>query len=944
MAKFGLRQPVLWKASNEELRGRQCPTHAPKLLVHTIFVKLRNPTPCETKDPYPCETKDPYPCETKDPYPCEAKDPYPCEAKDPYPCEAKDPYPCEAKDPYPCEAKDPYPCEAKDPYPCEAKDPYPCEAKDPYPCEAKDSYPCEAKDPYPCEAKDPYPCEAKDPYPCEAKMAFEPRPCEAKVAFEPRPCEGKCECGHHLCDVGERGVGAGDVGESGVGAGDVGESGVGAGDSSRYLDFNVISFSDRSKKAERRPRGEGEGREPPGTSRHTAGASDASRVRPLLHQSPSEGTYTANTTGDRPPESPAAGKRWCHEAHSRRSFRLPGHAPDLDSDRNMLPFVLVGSNAMFTHCSHDCITRKENPTPDNNPTFETRWDSLRGQNKGRSLNQLKKIPPGWEDVMHDGDIKHTDRDAFCPAFVIKESTKVMNSHTPVIIDSPISDRPRWPNRRIIHQPEAANAFDFTELNEKVENITPESYIRKLSLTTSDVAPVSSSSSPSMTPPATSSCNFSSNTFSVCDRNMKDAANSDMQETPGPCLEAHLCETLQDTSHVYFHSENPTENRNIQLCNNFVYRGSHSEVNPGASIIIKDPLSSRQYSEASDDGEDNKNTTEDTFHASPYSSTSVPGTTTDGGTQPPADLLVNDSTRREHWITFDGSMENLDLNSDETFDIISAGTHDVYEANQSNCQTPETPPVSAPPSEDHEKSILDVEQRREVYTTGNYKAMLVRTYSQRGRRASKRVISSVSRRISTVDYGKLVDPVSPIYSKAVLTMQSGPGLFEKVKANDDTDTIKSERLQQSLQGGKEQTKAVELPLKNTTISSDEVASTSFVEPAGKESMCIPRLRSALVRRSVSLNISRVEQEVPFQRLPDRRPGSFRKAISGLGTLARSFTRKSDSGPTGTSETRLAAQDPGLCRSSNFATSSRQTPKAPRLPRRATSHKHDTSTDI
>ncbi|KAK3887841.1 hypothetical protein Pcinc_008067 [Petrolisthes cinctipes] len=315
------------------------------------------------------------------------------------------------------------------------------------------------------------------------------------------------------------------------------------------------------------------------------------------------------------------------------------------------------------------------------------------------------------------------------------------------------------------------------------------------------------------------------------------------------------------------------------------------------------------------------------------------------------------TGREHWIQFDGGSQdqlNLDI-------LVAQGTFtpsplslnlqsempDSQASDDSAAVTPSSP-------SDNCKTILSTIESGMVHSSGSYRGRLIRTYSQRGRRASKRVMNSVSRRMgqTTQEYGKVPEPKPPMYSKAAMTMQIGPGLFEQPtftcdRSEDEAGSARSvEETKVSDEG------------KSSSLS-DTMATTSFLETARAErvgSLRMPRLSTALVRRSLSLNTPRVEQgEVPFQRLSEHQPGSFRKAISGLGALARSFRRKSNSGPkvgspdgskknnpvqaSKTSNEIPSRETPkNVRRTESFKGGrGRQTPQAPRLPRRNITHK-------
>lgn len=315
--------------------------------------------------------------------------------------------------------------------------------------------------------------------------------------------------------------------------------------------------------------------------------------------------------------------------------------------------------------------------------------------------------------------------------------------------------------------------------------------------------------------------------------------------------------------------------------------------------------------------------------------------------------------REHWIQFDGGSQdqlNLDMLVARgafippplSLNLQSVTPADSHTSDESATVTPSSPG-------DNCKSILSMKESGVVHSSGSYRGRLIRTCSQRGRRASKRVMSSVSRRMgqTTQDYGKVPEPIPPMYSKAAMTMQTGPGLFEQ-----PTITCDKNEGEDGYVGAGEETKASDAG--KISSPANTTASRSFLETAKAErvgSLRMPRLPTALVRRSLSLNTPRVERgEVPFQRLSENRPGSFRKAISGLGALARSFRRKSNAGPKvgnpdGGKKTNSVQNEPtssetqkSVHRAGSFRGGrGRQTPQAPRLPRRTITPKSVESDD-
>ena len=263
----------------------------------------------------------------------------------------------------------------------------------------------------------------------------------------------------------------------------------------------------------------------------------------------------------------------------------------------------------------------------------------------------------------------------------------------------------------------------------------------------------------------------------------------------------------------------------------------------------------------------------------------------------ATLRVADAPRRQHWVQFDSVP--VERWTPITPPLVIAPSAPPAEADFSHVEAPLQP---SPPPRVPSLAIREGSRPSPTHA-GNYSGRLIRTYSQRGCRASKRVINSVSRRMSVTEYGRLTEPQAPMYSRAAMTMQTGPGLFE--------DTTSPAELEHP--GEEEKRVQPEEPKIKSMSSLKEPAA-----PRRVGSMRAPRMSGALLRRSLSLNSPRKEStEVPFQKLTEQRPGSFRRA---LGALARSFRRKSNKPDTATNE-------------NGSTTHGKQMPQAPRLPRRA-----------
>ncbi|XP_050691092.1 uncharacterized protein LOC126982864 [Eriocheir sinensis] len=287
-------------------------------------------------------------------------------------------------------------------------------------------------------------------------------------------------------------------------------------------------------------------------------------------------------------------------------------------------------------------------------------------------------------------------------------------------------------------------------------------------------------------------------------------------------------------------------------------------------------------------------------------TTTPYASSDTGTCREASTIrIADLPQRKHWVEFEN-----DPTKRGTPIVVAprkiASSSLIKDDTSSSGEIPlqRTPPNSPP------YMITPVHQRSSSIKAGSYSGRLIRTYSQRGCRTSKRVISSVSRRMSASDYGRLSESQPPMYSKAAMTMQSGPGLFEETPCKSEMEYPHEEKRPHS-----ERLKA----------------KPSLEEPTAPRrvgSMRLPRLPAVLLRRSSSLSSPHEKSsEVPFQRLTEQRPGSFRKIV---GALARSFRRKSN---TANKPGTTANQSRSTNQSVAVHTNDKQTPQAPRLPRRA-----------
>lgn len=290
---------------------------------------------------------------------------------------------------------------------------------------------------------------------------------------------------------------------------------------------------------------------------------------------------------------------------------------------------------------------------------------------------------------------------------------------------------------------------------------------------------------------------------------------------------------------------------------------------------------------------------------------------------PSDLSVNrkastvrmaDLPQHQHWIKFENiQAERQTPEPEELWEKVSTIPTLNDDSKPGEIFPQPTPSGSLP-------RVAALVKHKSIPTNaGSYSGRLIRTYSQRGHRASKRVIGSVSRRMSASEYGRLPESLPPMYSKAAMTMQSGPGLFEETPKRVESSECPREEEKQS----------------HSEKSQAKVSIPSLQEenrPRRVGSIRLPRMPRVSLRRSASVSAP-LEQskDVPFQRLTDQRPGSFRRA---LGALARSFRKKSN----GTTKPSAADnQTTSIPRDiDDPLINGKQTPQAPKLPRKATKH--------
>lgn len=663
---------------------------------------------------------------------------------------------------------------------------------------------------------------------------------------------------------------------------------------------------------------------------------------------------------------------------SRRSFRLTGGAPDPGCGHAMLPLWLEESSGATFPATFDSVVQET----DQDSSFEKRWDSLRNKSKIHSSCQTQK-PPSWDDVTHSSArVKKDKKSSFRPSIVIQEPSRAWPA-TAVCHKfpaPPASGRCRTASQQT-HGPEARerNSLSMREFSEQVNEIFSDDFLQipvqhasstsslgsesstsegeQLFAFTSDVAQQSSSTTGAIH-------QFSSTSYGAQQPYCASGVIHQLSSTshvPQQCFSksagtqqlASTSPVAQQSSSVTCDTQPSTSNMPQQSCC------------PGSAVLESSSNASDCHMWLSSDSflcedftsSDAAENPEPEPHQSPFCpsvlETANPETRTviepeeeeevqlsassslcrlSENARPivslscsseAATLRVADVPRRQHWVQFDGGpTEQWTPQVVAPLEIVpSAPPPDTY-------SSPGEFPLR-PPSPASMPNVMIREKPRASPThAGNYSGRLIRSYSQRGRRASKRVINSVSRRMSVTDYGRLSESQPPMYSKAVMTMQSGPGLFEKALESTESERLRDEE---------KRFQAEELKMKPPTSFLEEP-----ISPRRVGSVRAPRMSGTLLRRSVSLNSSRREtSDMPFRRLSEQRPGSFRKA---LGALARSFRRKSSSAnkqDIATNENSSVTQD--RLNTGPAVTHAKQTPQAPRLPRRAARQSYSSTHD-
>ncbi|XP_068218488.1 uncharacterized protein [Palaemon carinicauda] len=669
---------------------------------------------------------------------------------------------------------------------------------------------------------------------------------------------------------------------------------------------------------------------------------------------------------------------WNRDGLTRKPFRVSDHVTDFNTERNMLPMWLeeARGDGQIRHALKS--NRSEGAVSD--VSFDSRWDSLNGGNK-KQPPVFTVRPPGWEDVDLHGRPKRKKSikksPSFCPSFTINEvpkyslhqnlSTGIRPLSPPQTSGTVVSSIKTIGSLHNTH-----DAFNMTEMSANVDGVISDSLLlnnEKFSM--SNLAPNSASNSPTRTLSQSSASaikdrhlwastdSFICEDFSFCKGippdNLQEVKN--LQHSPPRSFSEVLLNPQEmNEQHLTSHDET-YEDIDIQLNGESFAQGYSETDSAGYSVMqssdTKGNASSHYDAGSRDEGYSGLTTTTDGIESQSeqtYQEISFPS------------FKPNGNAFRGDWIRFDcessdnvaGSSKSFSCDSAEStlsrsddIDFVPQSNFDMYDGNPSD-------PVNSPTSpvlyRHFSGSTLNLVEPRLQQTPEIYTGQLVRNYSIRGKRASKRVTRTVSQKMKPAEYGKLIEPVAPMFSKAALTMSSGPGLFEQniPLTNKEIDNEEETQVEETIKG-----KNLELPVpikQNSNMIQKKNSSLSPGLPNRSGSLRVPRLPSIFLRRSLSLNTPKVSRgDVPFQRLPERR-GSFRKAISGIGAIARNFRRRpgergqaSDQLSHITDKTTVSVTASRLHRSGSIGSSLRQTPKAPRLPRRTISHRQNSSNE-
>lgn len=648
---------------------------------------------------------------------------------------------------------------------------------------------------------------------------------------------------------------------------------------------------------------------------------------------------------------------------TRKSFRLVGHSGNASEARGegLLPYWLEetpwrpSEPTEVSGLPRDGDQTQQEQTPCSPGSFDVRWASLKGRNKRRLSGMAQERPPGWEDVNLEANKKHNSgrraksKLSLRPSFVIKGVDECARSN----------DRP---SSLDLHGPHGAKAqagspdvFDLKEITEKVDSIIANNSLlerQQCSFSTTNVAPHSACNSPGETATLMSSCITDRHLWSSTDSFIcEDFMFSDKRRCFNDSAHEGMLQSLRSYSQIFLNQMNledpPGAERGTERSASLASSPRLTPPPSGGSGELRSPSPTQEDTSSCSRVYDRLGLAEDRERSG------------GGRSASPSPEGVSPG-RRRHWITFD-SVEHLSEDACQTPTTDASSIDDRRGTSPAeDGPDPETPQPGML-LKDHHGSTANLMEPRLEQPQEHYQGRLVRSYSQRGRRASRRVLDSVSRRMNPAEYDKMREPIPPMFSKAALTMHTGPGLFEeqqppKIEAPERDDPSRPQ----------EENGAVARPCTSSSTKEEktERPTTPRISltpslPSRVGSLRLPKMSAAFVRRSVSFAGPKVEHsDIKFQRLSENR-GSFRRAMSGLGALARSFKKgkaNPDSPATSPLESPAEEKRASICicdrdergalardkeakhrgvhRSASVkAHRNKQAPHAPRLPRRA-----------
>lgn len=519
---------------------------------------------------------------------------------------------------------------------------------------------------------------------------------------------------------------------------------------------------------------------------------------------------------------------------SRRSFRLTGGAPDPGCGHALLPLWLEESSGTTFPATSDFVVKEE----DQDSSFEKRWDSLRNKSRIHSSCPAQRSP-GWDNVaQRSARVKRDKRSTFCPSIVIQEPGRAWPAATVShkLPAPPASGRcraaPQQPHCPAAHE---RSFLSMTEFSEQMDEIFSDDFLQiplepasstsslgsesstsegpQLSASTPDLAQQSSSTS-DVTHQLSSTSSGAQQSHCSSDVSHQLSSTSPVaQQLPSVISDAQPSTSIrpqQSPSQGSAVAEPPSNASDCHMwlssdsffCEDFTCSDAARQNSDTVEHPEPDPHQSPSHPSVlqtvnpetwtASEPEEEEREIHWSASSSPcrlsdrvHSNVSLSYSSDTSVTRDTATLRVADVQRRQHWVQFDGGpTEQWSPHVVAPLEIVpSAPPPEAHSSPEVPLQPP--PPASAPSLAIHEKP------KASPTHAGNYSGRLIRTYSQRGRRASKRVINSVSRRMSLTEYGRLAESKPPMYSKAAMTMQTGPGLFEQTPENTESKRLREE---------------------------------------------------------------------------------------------------------------------------------------------------------